>query len=317
MKKCLINCWYGKFPNYFELWIRSCEFNKDYDFFVITDQEYTSKINNVKIINIPFEKLNDIINKKLNVNIKIEKPYKLCDFKPTYGIIFNDLIKEYDFWGHCDIDQIFGRINDFIKEEDLLQCEMINKLGHFCLYKNTKKINELFMAEGAKFSYKEVLNNNENYAFDEYSGMNLIIKKNNIKIKCIKQYADIYIRFKRYKMSGFDNYENQAFVWENGKLFRIYEHNGSLNRDELMYLHFQKKKPNIRVKNLLYNRLIIGSNYFDELENEISINDIINCNPYKGKIYEKFESAKYIYMKLLQFFKSSLKQKRIWIKQKR
>ena len=39
----------------------------------------------------------------------------MCDYKVAYGEMFQDYIKEYDFWGHCDMDMIFGEEN-FINE---------------------------------------------------------------------------------------------------------------------------------------------------------------------------------------------------------
>ena len=317
MKKCLIICWYGKLPNYFEIWQKSCAYNKDYDFIVITDQDFEPLGDNIVLKKMSLLEINDLINKKLNIAIKIEKPYKFCDFRPAYGKIFEDLLRSYDFWGHCDIDQVFGKISDFITEEMLNNYEKINKNGHFCLYKNSEKMNELYKKEGSIFSYKEVFTNNENYAFDEKTGIEMIVGKNNIRTKYIDKYADMYIRYKRYKMGRAINYKQQAFLWENGKLFRVYENNGILNKEELMYLHFQKKKPNIKVKDSSYTRLIMGSNYFMELENEISIQDIISCNPYKGKMYEILESIKYKYTKVMQFLKCSSKQKKVWEKQKR
>lgn len=316
MKKCLIVCWYGKLPDYFEIWQKSCSYNLDYDFFIFTDQEIEPISNNIIVHKMSLSKINELISEKLKLNVKIERPYKFCDFKPAYGKIFEDFIIGYDFWGHCDIDQIFGKINDFITDDILNNYEKINRLGHFCLYKNCKKINELYTKEGSVFPYTEVFTNDENYAFDEHSGLELIVKKNSIKIAYIKQYADLYIRNKRYKMSGTINYKNQAFLWKNGKLYRVYESNETLKKEELMYLHFQKKHPIIKVNNNSYSQLIIGCNYFDELKNNITLNDIVKCNPYNGKLYEIIEGVQYKYKKIIEFVDCNYKQRKIWIRQK-
>lgn len=314
MRKCLIVCWYGILPNYFEIWEKSCSYNEDYDFLVVTDQEFKPFSKNIILKKISLSELNKLINKKLNINVKLEKPYKLCDFRPAYGKIFEDFLGNYEFWGHCDIDQIFGKISDFITDNILNNSEKINKNGHFCLYKNCEKVNELYKKSGSIFSYKEVFSNKENYAFDEKTGINLIAEKNEIKTKYIEKYADIDIRFKRYKTNKGRNYVNQAFIWDKGKIFRVY--NNNLDKEEFMYLHFQKKRPNIKVQNKKYSKLIIGSNYFKEVENSLTVNDIIECNPYKGSLYESIEKIKYIINKLLQFIKCSSSQKRIWIRQK-
>ena len=42
--------------------------------------------------------------------ISLERPYKLCDYKPSYGEVFKDELAGYDFWGNCDIDLVWGNI---------------------------------------------------------------------------------------------------------------------------------------------------------------------------------------------------------------
>ena len=46
------------------------------------------------------------------VTMTIEDAYKLTDFKPAYGEIFQDYIIQYDFWGFTDIDLIYGDSNE-------------------------------------------------------------------------------------------------------------------------------------------------------------------------------------------------------------
>lgn len=316
MKKCFIVCWYGKFPYWFNIWERSCELNYDYDFFIITDQKYKTRVNNIKIINMSMDSINKLIKSKLKIEFQIKNPYKFCDYKPTYGLLFEEMIKDYDFWGHCDIDLIFGKISNFISDEDLSKYEMINRLGHFCLYRNNEKLNKLFMKDGGKFTYKEALGNKESYAFDEYTGMNLIVKNNNIKIKYIKQFADLYTKNKRYKVVGHKNYRNQAFLWESGILNRVFEDGNTIKREEFMYMHFQKKKPNVLVKDNLFDKLIIGSEYFNYVDEPVDANIIKQCNPYNGKLYEAIENINGKIKKIVRVVKYSNAQKKIWIKQK-
>lgn len=57
--------------------------------------------------------------------VAIPNSYKLCDFKPTYGLIFSEYIAKYDFWGMGDIDVIYGNIRDFITEDVLNNNDII------------------------------------------------------------------------------------------------------------------------------------------------------------------------------------------------
>lgn len=106
---------------------------------------------------------------KLGFAVKIKNGYKLCDFKPTYGILFSEILKKYDFWGHGDIDVIFGKIRNFITDEilynnDLISARHDSLTGQFLLFRNSHKMNTLFTLSK---DYKKVLSSEQHYCFDE------------------------------------------------------------------------------------------------------------------------------------------------------
>ena len=100
----------GKYPWYFPYFLKSCVYNADIDFKILSDSDIplSVKPDNVELIPYSLEKFNEDATKALGFKINIEQAYKLCDFKPAYGSIFSDYVKGYDFWGYCDIDVIFG-----------------------------------------------------------------------------------------------------------------------------------------------------------------------------------------------------------------
>src|SRR5688572_18268972 len=106
----------GKLPWYFDYFIHTCRYNWSIDFFVICDDvTYRKKLpKNVKIIYKTLSALSALATLRIGFPVDIKFPYKLCDFKPAYGLLFSDLLKEYEFWGHGDIDVIFGNIRSFI-----------------------------------------------------------------------------------------------------------------------------------------------------------------------------------------------------------
>ena len=162
-------------------WLKSYENNSSIDFFLVTDVKDLEIPNNVHIINISLKGLKALTEKKLNMEISLEKPYKICDFRPAYGIIFQDYLKEYDYWGHCDFDLIWGDIRSFIESYEIEKYDKFLHLGHLSLYRNTYKCNNYYKLPGSECGdYKEVFKSNENYAFDETGGIYCIYKKNNI-----------------------------------------------------------------------------------------------------------------------------------------
>lgn len=316
MKKCLIVCWFGNFPKYFNIFEKTCSYNLDYDFLIFTDQIHEPEHKNIKIKTINLNDLKKIIEKKLNFEVKIDRPYKFCDFKPAYGDIFEEYIKDYEYFGYCDIDMLFGRINHFVKDDEIKQYEKINICGHYTLYKNNEKCRKLYKEKGSIFPYDIVYTNTENYAFDEYSGMKKIAQCNKIKTLEINEFADIDKRYSRYKCVNHINYNEQFFLWSDGELFRCYKEDNIIKKEEFMYLHFQKKHPNFNKFKINDNeQIIMGRDNF-YIEDKINFDKAFENNKFKGNIYENIELSKYFFNKIISFFKCSKKEKIIWIKQK-
>lgn len=239
-KIVLIIPYFGNKPDYFNLWLKSAEANPDYTFFIYTDLELSvSERSNVKIKKTTFSQLKQRICLLFGSRIVLRTPYKLCDYKPAYGLIFQDDIKEFDFWGFCDIDLIFGNLNHFINDEILDSNEKVFYHGHFSLFKNNERMNHLFLKE-----YKDVCDfktaSTTNYIchFDEsgtvaYAGTN----------KLIDMYFDwcFYdVPYNRYPFELLRSKEEQALYWNQGTLIRC----NSNTEIEVMYAHLQKRKMN-------------------------------------------------------------------------
>lgn len=169
----ILNCWYGPYPWYFPYFIHSCSYNPSIDFITITDNQELihKKPENVKIIYKTLDAIKSTASKKFGFKVSIAYPYKLNDFKPAYGFIFSELIDGYDFWGHSDLDIIYGNIRTFLTNEMLYAYDFISlrhdyTTGCFCLYRNNKTMNTYFMRIK---HYKMILSNSKHYCFDECS----------------------------------------------------------------------------------------------------------------------------------------------------
>jgi len=108
-------------------------------------------------------------SKKLGFDINLNSPYKLCDFKPTYGIIFEDMLSAYQYWGYGDMDIVFGDIRKHIpllqdEEPDIISGYHNFLAGPFSLYRNTPAINNLFRDCP---DHQQILQDPAHRAFDE------------------------------------------------------------------------------------------------------------------------------------------------------
>lgn len=180
-KIAILICWYGEWPWYFNFFLHSVRFNPTVDFLIVTDTKVVDLLpDNVQIVHKTLNELKALAKEKLELNVVIETPYKLCDFKPAYGLIFEDYLKDYEFWGHGDIDLIFGNIRKFITDDLLYNYDFINVrhdfiTGFFALFRNNKIMNTLFMTSK---DYRKVYSTERHYCFDECNFLQPYLKKN-------------------------------------------------------------------------------------------------------------------------------------------
>ena len=316
--------YFGRFPAYFREWAYTAGFLKkeNIDFLIISDIKIDFDLEpNIKVLNISFEEFCRRVQSKFDFKIGLNRPYKICDFKPTLGYVFSDLINDYDFWGNCDIDQVWGSVRSFITDSILDKYDRIQFLGHFILYRNTKNINELFMNKGAIYDYKKVLSDEMHYSFCEHSGMMKIVVKNNITNYLKINYADLSPRYTRMFVSRMPNYNYQIMYWENGHVYRSYiDFDGSIKREEFMYFHFQRKNPkslSIWSTREKPKRFIYKADGFilPEME-EIDDKYIKKYSDFQSNEIDSKEEKQYKIDKINQFIKSPFKKKILWVKQR-
>ena len=165
--------WFGKLPNYFQLWLESCKRNPTIDFLVFTDQQPEYPIpENIKLFQYTFKEMVYRFEKKIGFPVALYSPYKLCDFKPSYGEVFEDYLNDYDYWGHCDVDLIWGDIRKFVTDELLEKYVRIFSRGHCTIYRNSSEVNAMYrlLPSNGKQNWKEVFQSPDSFCFDEWAG---------------------------------------------------------------------------------------------------------------------------------------------------
>ncbi|OUP27849.1 DUF6625 family protein [Faecalibacterium sp. An192] len=249
MKIKVVIPYFGKLPDYFDLFLKSCEINSEIEFLIFTDQKVKKEYpTNVTVYHTEFEVLKKKICCALNLSksaMKNFSPYKLCDFRPTYGLIFEDYLKDSDYWGYCDVDLIFGKIFDILDIGEVAKSERILTQGHLTLYKNCPKMNHMFkLPLKGGINFDKVITYTEPCFFDEIF-MPAICKSQNVIQYGDNCFADILPQYNQFVVAPtctIKNVSNQKFYWENGRLLREYTESGNKMTDSLMYIHLQKRK---------------------------------------------------------------------------
>jgi hypothetical protein len=128
-KIIIIIAYFGKWPEWINLYLESCKYNKFIDWLIITDcEEPENKCESVKYNFMDFEDFKELVKSKLIVDIdpainsgKKQFSHIMGDLKPFFSSIFEEHIKGYDYWGWGDIDVIYGDMNKYFEEEKVFE----------------------------------------------------------------------------------------------------------------------------------------------------------------------------------------------------
>jgi hypothetical protein len=139
----------GKFPSWGHLFIESCRFNPNVDVLLLSDELNGLTVPpNIKIVRLSSREILDRLQRVTHLKLETLLPHKLCDFRPFFALAFADLISDYDFWGYCDLDMMFGRLDRLLDDAffhnwDIFSAHSEQFVGHFTIIRNSPEINSL------------------------------------------------------------------------------------------------------------------------------------------------------------------------------
>ena len=287
----LILPYFGCFPNYFDLWLQSCKNNSSINWLIFTDNDTTvfSEKSNITFINLTFVDFCKKFENYFDFQIVLNTAYKLCDYRPFYGMVLNEFVKNYDFWGYCDCDLIFGDIRKFATDEILSKCDKFLGHGHFSLQRtNDPEYSEIIKQTfvKGKYDYKYVYSHQEGFAFDEYDHLGVsysylryrsdrfysgyssndsLYKVTNIlypdstekyhvttNLRIERIYDDIYTDITHFRdiKDTKDTKKNILYSYNNGVLNRVISEKSKIIYEEILYLHLMKRKMSVHTDNI-------------------------------------------------------------------
>ena len=257
MKCALIVPYFGKLPEFFQLFLKSCAPNRHFTWYIFTDD--TTEFDypdNVKTKCTSFEETQTRFKQALGDKIVLERPYKLCDYRPAYGLVYSELLKEYDYWGHCDIDLLFGNLEKYVVPIMQKGYDKIFAAGHLTLYRNTIENNHMFrMPLNGELLFEEYSKREMNYGFDENGG-----NKKNVHNIFIEHGRTVYAqdlsfncsdKYYSFHRSVYDTCTGEwitqkkksaAYFWCNGSVREFILDRGRVSEQEYIYMHFQGRK---------------------------------------------------------------------------
>jgi len=257
--------YFGKLPSWFNLFLLSASKTQKIDFILFTDDiTYFDYPANFKVHILSFQEFQQIFYDKLG-NIYLGYPYKICEYKPCYGYVLGKYLSEYKFWGHCDIDLIFGDIDRYLDKIPLDDYDRVFTYGHLSIYRNNEKVNSAFKLElGAEFPkimrFSAVSQMTYICNFDEV-GINVIMKEFGFKIFDKSFFGNVNENFKKYRInSGVYDYPT-ILIYDGNKIFELKKKELEVEHNELIYIHFQNRKK-INIDTSISNDFILSDEGF-------------------------------------------------------
>ena len=235
----LIAAHFGDRPSYFALVVKSMAHNPDVDWLMFTDRPVEHAPANLDVRVCSFADLSARIQTCFAFTIALEDPYKLCDFRPAFGEIFRDELAGWHFWGHCDLDVIFGRIRHHLPPE-AFEADKILFQGNFALYRNTPEAAEWFRHEIPGISYRRAMTTPAATHFDEWAGIYYILRE--LGVRYWQQDAIFDIRFSRYRTRAESApAAPRRYAWEAGEICEYRVDRGTVERRTALLIHLQKR----------------------------------------------------------------------------
>jgi hypothetical protein len=147
---CLVICYLGPLPGWIDYYLQSCAHNPSIDFLIFTDQDQLPPAPpNVRFAPMTMASFAQLASTTLGFDVELRTTYKLCDYKPAYGDLFNSYLSNYDYWGYGDLDVIYGDLRRYLSRIELQRYDVFTGrteflVGHFTLLRNNEAMRTLY-----------------------------------------------------------------------------------------------------------------------------------------------------------------------------
>lgn len=146
----IIIVYFGNTPAWLPYFIESCRWNPSISWLIYGDLEFDPEGetgSNLRFEKATLSEFEARIQEKLTISTQFYNPYKICDFKPVYGLLFSEYLEGYDYWGYSDLDILYGNFRDYLPENpeyDIITTGSGYLSGHFTLYRNNPDLLNLY-----------------------------------------------------------------------------------------------------------------------------------------------------------------------------
>jgi hypothetical protein len=111
LRKLMIVQWSGPLPDWTDDWLANTEQIRDagYGWDFLLDEDIANIRARIE---------------RLGVKCPPLEGRKLCDYRPALGELYQAEVAAYDFWGHTDLDCVYGPLWEYVTDDLLDGCDV-------------------------------------------------------------------------------------------------------------------------------------------------------------------------------------------------
>jgi hypothetical protein len=200
--KILLCPYFGEFPPWFDLFL--ADFQR-----TLAPQGYKLLLDT------------DLPDFKRRVKEKLGVEYpgvrgnpKVWDYRCALGLLYEEEIKDYEYWGTADFDMVWGNVSKFIPDSLLSELDVYSShneyvCGCFSLYRNSPSVVDLFKSHVGWKAY--MLDPNPNGWVEE--GFSRTLEQSRLRYKYDFQQGDPWTKNPALQKIDNDLYQIINKVW--------------------------------------------------------------------------------------------------------
>lgn len=156
LNKLMIVQWVGPLPEWTEAWLANTRRVSDagYGWHFLLDSDPASIRRRISALGVECPPL---------------EGRKLCDYRPALGEMYAEEVAGFDFWGHTDLDCVYGELWEYASDGLLAECDVYsndpapNMCGPFSLYRTATASSAFRNHDG----WEAIFESPVHHAFDE------------------------------------------------------------------------------------------------------------------------------------------------------
>lgn len=173
--------YFGRWPEWIELYLYSCSRNPMVDFILYTDcpTENFPEYGNVRFVKMTLPEYCRLVSERLGMDYAIKNTYKLTDLKPFLGAVHKPELEGYDFWSFGDLDLCYGNLSMVLNDKNLDRFDLITThcyhiAGHLTVLRNNEYYRNLCFDVQ---DWQHRLTDDTHHGFDEGEWSGLVYPK--------------------------------------------------------------------------------------------------------------------------------------------